>query len=323
MLSLFIAGCIYSLSHIFLSFYIPFARSFMPSGIRDHLANMGEHSLKKFTPTMGGIVFIIPLIAFVLFYSHSIKAHFIIIATLSSLLVGFYDDYRKIKYKNGISAQLKFFLQATGSLIASTYWYTFDTITPSTIECGFCSLQLGIFYIAWAAFVIMAASHAVNLTDGLDGLATSHAIIVLLFFSFVTAIKQMGMISELNNYALYMIASCAAFFVYNRYPAKIFMGDVGALGLGAFIGSLFLMARIECTLVFLGWFFVCETLSVIIQCFWWKIYRKRLFLCAPIHHHFEKKGYHEKKIVEVSSIISMILGIIFSIIFYYFQNNMQ
>lgn len=293
------------ISFLFLYCYIPFARKYIQSGTRDHLVNIGEHAKKTFTPTMGGFVFLVPLCALLFFHMHNPKAIFIVIATLTSLLVGAYDDYRKIFYKKGISAFCKFSLQALGALLATVYWYYNDSGIDTALHLGFFDLQIGIFYILWATFVIVGTSHAVNLTDGLDGLATTQAIITL---SGCVALS-LGCFGdvEIAMYAYYMLAACLVFLYFNRYPAKVIMGDVGALALGAYVACLFLSLHSEFYLVALGLFFVIETLSVIIQYVWWKLYKKRFFLCAPIHHHFEKKGWKEKNIVLAAICFSIIV----------------
>lgn len=293
--------------------FIYFMKNRVYAGPRDFLA-VGEHAQKGKTPTMGGFVFIFPVIALLFFHSHDPKAVFIALATLSSMLVGAYDDYEKIKKKSGISATSKFLLQATGAFIASVFWYLTDSTIVSTLNMGAFTLPLGIFYTIWTTFVIMSTSHAVNLTDGLDGLACSQVCITLTGYAFV-ALSCFAFPSACL-YALYLIAATLGFYAYNRYPALIFMGDIGALGLGSYIAALFLILHAEWLLLIMGAAFVIETLSVIWQYIWWKRFKQRFFLIAPLHHHFEKKGWHEKKIVKIAALFSALLTLTASAFMY-------
>ena len=290
-------------SLIFLRIFIHYAKRYFPAGVRDDLT-MGEHQTKGKTPSMGGIIFLIPVLWLYIFHKHQPEAWFIIIATTTSALVGLWDDLFKIFKKKGLSVKNKFCLQATGAALAALYFYNYSF--SNTISFGFFSLKIGFLWVLWATLVIIATSHAVNLTDGLDGLAGIHSLTTLAGFFAIACYcaPTQGLI--VSWYAAYLMVALVIFLCYNRYPAKIIMGDVGALSLGAYIASLFLLLHWEISLLFLGSFFVFETLSVIVQYIAYRYFKKRIFLCAPFHHHLEKKGYHETTIVNYSAIISIV-----------------
>lgn len=278
---------------------------------------MGEHSLKKSTPSMGGFIFFPPLFYGLFFFYFDPKVLTVCLAGIFFGLIGFIDDWIKINKKKGLSASNKFFLHSLFAIIISIYWY--NQTDSTTLNLFFLKIDLGIFYILWTSFVMIATSHAVNITDGLDGLAIFHSILVLVFGFMLSNLfyysSYLYFIS--NNSILYLysmiIISLSFFGFCNFYPARIFMGDTGALCLGGIISTLFIIFQMELMLPVVGIFFVIETLSVIIQYIYFKKYKTRFFLCAPLHHHFEKKKWHEVQIVSYSLMGVMLFYILLSI----------
>ena len=283
------------------------------SGSSREFLNMGSHDQKKNTPSMGGIAFLligISLPFIFKFYSQEafINSIFLSIASVGSGLVGWLDDYNKIKYKKGISAKLKFSLQALVALIASVFLYYNSNF--HYLNLGLIKIDLNIFYILWIMLIIISTSHAVNIVDGIDGLAASSFIISLLGFLIISWNSTQFMLS------LSIMATVSKFLSFNKHPAKIIMGDVGALFLGGFLSSLFILQKIEILLIFGGLIFVLDTLSVILQIISIKYFKKRLFSFSPIHHAFEKNGYSEKKIVLLFVSVN-IIGQLLMFLFYY------
>ena len=230
-------------------------------------------------------------------------------------LLGFVDDYYKIKLKNssGINAKIKFLGQLIISLITilALFYYT-DHESISNLYFPFFKnfvLHLGLFFIPFGIFVIIGSSNAVNLTDGLDGLATVPVMLVALSFALICylvgnaifsnylQIQYVSNVGELSIFCGSIVGSCLGFLWYNAPPAKIFMGDTGSLSLGGSIASVAIIVKHEIVLAIVGGLFVLETVSVIIQVISFKLTGKRVFMMAPIHHHFEKKGWAESTIV--------------------------
>ena len=284
------------------------------------------HKQKSKTPTMGGVVFLIASLIALLF---TIKFHFYsFIAVMTIILfmfIGLIDDKAKIMGNDnqaGLSPKQKFILQwAFSFLIAgSLYFYGFDT----HLYIPFYKKELfdmGILAIPFWALVIVATSNSVNLTDGLDGLATVPSIFA--FFSLAVILYLMGNIKfaeylflphfnvgELVILATTLIGALIGFLWFNAHPAEIFMGDSGSLTIGALIGVLAIFAKSEFLLIFIGFIFLIESLSVILQVGSFKLRGKRIFKMAPIHHHFELVGWAENKIIVRFWIISFITNLI-------------
>jgi phospho-N-acetylmuramoyl-pentapeptide-transferase len=290
-----------------------------------------DHIIKKSgTPTMGGLMILIGIIVSTLLWADLTNIYiWIVLFVCASLgLLGFLDDYLKIKYKNssGINAKFKFFWQFTISLIAIlvlVYFTDHENILELYIPF-FKNLiiNLGLFFIPFGIFVIIGSSNAVNLTDGLDGLATVPVMLVALSFSLICylvgntifsnylQIQYIPNVGELSVFCGSIVGSCLGFLWYNAPPAKIFMGDTGSLSLGGSIASVAIIAKHEIVLAIIGGLFVLETASVIIQVVSFKLTGKRVFKMAPIHHHFEKKGWAESTVVIRFWIISIILALI-------------
>ena len=290
-----------------------------------------DHIIKKSgTPTMGGLMILIGIIVSTLLWADLSNTYiWIVLFVCTSLgLLGFLDDYLKIKYKNssGINAKFKFFWQFTISLIAIlvlVYYTDHENILELYIPF-FKNLiiNLGLFFIPFGIFIIIGSSNAVNLTDGLDGLATVPVMLVALSFSLICylvgntifsnylQIQYIPNVGELSVFCGSIVGSCLGFLWYNAPPAKIFMGDTGSLSLGGSIASVAIIAKHEIVLAIIGGLFVLETASVIIQVVSFKLTGKRVFKMAPIHHHFEKKGWAESTVVIRFWIISIILALI-------------
>ena len=270
-----------------------------------------SHQKKAGTPTMGGIIFFISVAATILIMGPSFTDPKMIIlySFLAFGFIGFLDDMLKIIHKDnlGLKAGQKMILLLIFSVALAVYGYKnigTDILIP--LGSGF-KLNLGLLYIPFVIIYYAAVTNAVNLTDGIDGLATSVTIIVLTFFTIV-AFK-----TGQKDVAIFSIALCGAllgFLKYNAFPAKIFMGDTGSLALSGAVGTIALMLKMELWVVIVGLMYVVETLSVIIQVTSFKMTGKRVFKMAPIHHHFEQCGWSEVKIVTIFSLVTAVLCII-------------
>ncbi len=310
-------------SFIFGNWFIRVSQKFFRSKAREWTPD--THLVKNDTPTMGGLFMIGVFLINALLWANlaNIGVWLFIWCVVSFGAIGFFDDYLKIKQRKGISSSLKFRLQLLASLLTVGGWYWF--LAPPTSLCipfikSFTPELLWLI-IPWGMFVLIGTSNAVNLTDGLDGLATgplianfgSFALICYLaghkHFSSYLYIPYAGS-AEIAILATALVGTLLGFLWYNSYPAQIFMGDVGSLPLGASLGFAALMARQEFLLAITGGIFVMETLSVIIQVASYRLWGKRVFRMAPIHHHFELMGWQETKITVRFWIISMILAVL-------------
>ena len=291
----------------------------------------GEHIIKKIgTPTMGGLVILIGIIMSVVMWSDlsNIYVLFLLYILITFGLLGVLDDYKKIKSNNssGVSFKFKLFTQIILSLIGIsflTYHLEYQELTylyfPFFKDLF---INLGWFFIPFSIFVIVGASNAVNLTDGLDGLATVPVILVAACFAFISYVAgniifsnylDINYIQGTGEVAIFcgaIIGSCLGFLWFNAPPAKIFMGDTGSLSLGGSLGAIGIITKHEIVLAITGGLFVLEAFSVIVQVVSYKLTGKRVFKMAPIHHHFEKKGWAESTIVIRFWIISIILALV-------------
>ena len=290
-----------------------------------------DHIIKKVgTPTMGGILILIGILLSTLLWA-DLKNPYIwvlLFVATSFGLLGATDDYLKIKYNNstGISSLTKIIFQIILSLIAIFLLLKYgDTQHLKNLYFPFFKnlvLHLGLFFIPFSIFIIAGSSNAVNLTDGLDGLATVPVMLVALSFTLICYVVgntvfaeylKIPYISNVGEVAIFcgsMVGSCLGFLWYNAPPAKIFMGDTGSLSQGGSLGAVSIISKHEIVLGIIGGLFVLETVSVIIQVISFKLTGKRVFMMAPLHHHFEKKGWAESTIVIRFWIISIILAII-------------
>jgi phospho-N-acetylmuramoyl-pentapeptide-transferase len=287
-----------------------------------------DHQGKAGTPTMGGLLILVSLTASVLLWANlTVRSIWIVLGlTVGYGVLGFLDDYRKVRQRHsaGIKARTKLFWQSALALVVAVLIYTdpsfdqelavpfFKTFTP----------HLGWVYVPLAALVIVAASNAVNLTDGLDGLAIGPIMIAAGTFLLLAyaaghaviadylAIKFVPGSEQLAIFCGALVGGGLGFLWFNTYPAQLFMGDVGALALGGALGAIAIVIRQEILLAVVGGIFVMETLSVMIQVASFKLTGRRVFRMAPIHHHFEQIGWPEQKIVVRFWIISIILALV-------------
>ena len=290
-----------------------------------------SHLAKAGTPTMGGIIILFCFIISILIWGdwHNSFLWIVITTALIFGAIGFADDYLKIKHQSsdGLSSKQKYVAQSLGAVIIGI-WLVNNTHQPISTELLIpffkdWSLPLGAFgLVIFSYFVIVGSSNAVNLTDGLDGLAIMPVILIS------GALAIFAYIGGNHNFAAYLnmpfmpgtgevFVICAAlmgagfgFLWFNTYPAEIFMGDVGSLSLGAILAVIAIIVRQEILLFIMGGVFVAETLSVIIQVGWYKRTKTRVFLMAPLHHHFEKKGLSEPKIIVRFWMVTLILVLI-------------
>jgi len=290
-----------------------------------------DHIIKKVgTPTMGGVLILIGILFGTLLWADlsNVNIWVLLMVATSFGLLGAVDDYLKIKHKNsrGISSKMKFISQIILALIAvlilikygnsyhleNLYFPFFKNLT----------LHLGMFFIPFYIFIIVGSSNAVNLTDGLDGLATVPVMLVALSFTLICYIVgntvfseylQIPYIPNVGEASIFcgsIVGSCLGFLWFNAPPAKIFMGDTGSLSLGGSLGAVSIITKHEIVLAIIGGLFVLETVSVIIQVLSFKLTGKRVFMMAPLHHHFEKKGWAESTVVIRFWIIAIILALV-------------
>lgn len=317
------------------------------------------HEKKKDTPTMGGILILFSMLVSLLFWM-DLKSPFTLILFVTTLwlgLIGGYDDYLKLKFKNskGLRGKKKIFWQLLLAALIALYtlspwvaekihfgsWFLPPVATKgATLSAYMCQyyapffkdpifvLKGGLLVLAFlfTLFIVIGSSNAVNLTDGLDGLAAGCVIMVALTLGLVGFLSNNSEIAKYLNilyiegcgevaiYLFTMIGACLGFLWYNGYPAQVFMGDTGSLALGGILGVSAVLLRRELLLGLVGGIFVAEALSVILQVGSYKLRdKKRIFLCAPLHHHFEYKGWPETKVVLrfwLISLILMVLGVI-------------
>lgn len=272
-----------------------------------------SHFKKAGTPTMGGVIFIISVtvVMFVMRYKLSDEGMIILYSMIAFGFIGFLDDMLKIIHKDnlGLRAWQKMVLLLLFSVAIAYYSYT--TLGSSIIIPFFgIDINLGLLYIPAVVIYYAAATNAVNLTDGLDGLASTITVIVLIFFSIAAFNSDVQDKYQIQVFALALVGALLGFLRYNAYPAKVFMGDTGSLALGGAVASIALFLKNPLILVIVGGIYVFETLSVIIQVVSFKTRGKRVFKMAPVHHHFEQLGWSETKVVTVFSIITVILCII-------------
>jgi len=308
--------------------FITLVRDFQ---IRQYIRTEGpaSHQEKSGTPTMGGILIILAALFSTLMWVDLSEPSIwlTLFCGLSLGTLGFQDDYLKIRrrHNQGLTARQKLLAQFVIGLLTGTFLYVsrdFDTVLYMPVLKGL-NLDLGLFYIPFAALVICGASNAVNLTDGLDGLAAGPVIIATLTyivfvycaghsrFANYLQISYVPGAGEVTVLLAAVAGSVLGFLWHNTYPAEIFMGDVGSLSLGGFLGIAALIAKQELILIVVGGLFVLEAMSVIIQVGYFRLTGgRRVFRMAPLHHHFELKGWAEPKIIVRFWIIAIILAMI-------------
>ena len=305
----------------------PFINYFSRKQIHNPIREDGpeDHIIKKIgTPTMGGVLILIGLFSGILLWSDLNNPFnwFLIFIVASFGMLGAYDDIKKIKGKSsaGISSKTKIFTQIILALIGIlilTYLAKPDDLMNLYIPF----FKNIIINLGWF-FVIVGSSNAVNLTDGLDGLATVPVILVAACFAFISyvtgnivfaqylQIPYIEGVGEVSVFCGAIIGSCLGFLWFNAPPAKIFMGDTGSLALGGSLGAISIITKHEIVLAITGGLFVFEAVSVIVQVLSYKLTGRRIFKMAPIHHHFEKKGWHESTVVIRFWIIAIILAML-------------
>ena len=289
-----------------------------------------SHLSKSGTPTMGGLLILAAIITSVLLWADLTNKY--VLVTLSVVvgygIIGFVDDYRKVVRKDakGLIARWKYFWQSVIALGVAFYLSSTATMTEETslLVPFFKDVmpQLGLMYLVMVYFALVGTSNAVNLTDGLDGLAIVPTILVagaFAIFAYVTGninfagylnIPHIPMTSELVIVCTAIVGAGLGFLWFNTYPAQVFMGDVGSLALGGTLGILAVLVRQELVLVIMGGVFVMETVSVILQVGSYKLRGQRIFRMAPIHHHYELKGWPEPRVIVRFWIISLILVLV-------------
>ena len=306
---------------------VPFVISFIArmKARQTILHYVEAHKSKDGTPTMGGIIFIVAIVLIsCLFFSKDNKLAVVTLAVMCSFgLLGFLDDYIKIKHHQNLG--LRPYQKALGqlgiSIIITLFAYNSNLIGSQVIIPFFdMELNFSIWYMPFTIFVLLAITNSVNLTDGLDGLAGWTSFIYLAIFSILllniyNQSMEIGesakLVNEQRNLLVVIFASLGAilgFLVFNSNPAKIFMGDVGSLSLGGLLASVSIFSRFVLLMPIIGIVFVISVVSVILQVLHYKRTKKRIFLMAPYHHHLEKKGIKEQKIVAYYSILTLVVG---------------
>lgn len=285
------------------------------------------HLVKSGTPTMGGALILLSVCSSALLWGDLRNPYLwvVVFTTLGFGTIGWVDDYRKVVEKNprGLPARWKYLWQSVVGLAAAITLFVIAEVPASTqLFVPFfkdVAIDLGIFFIVLSYFVLVGSSNAVNLTDGLDGLAIMPTVMVaaaLGVFAYVSGNSVMADYlfmpfipgtGELIVFCAAMVGAGLGFLWFNTYPAQVFMGDVGALALGAALGVVAIIVRAEIVFFVMGGIFVVETLSVIIQVASFKMTQKRVFRMAPLHHHFELKGWAEPKVIVRFWIITLIL----------------
>lgn len=289
-----------------------------------------SHLSKAGTPTMGGALILVAIAISTLLWGNLENRYVwaVLLTTLAFGAIGFYDDYKKLVLKDsrGISAKAKYFWQSVFAMAAAVFLYTTATTPADTqLIVPFFKdviVDLGLMFIVLTYFVLVGSSNAVNLTDGLDGLAILPTVMVagaLGVFAYVTGhvgfADYLGIpyIEGVGEVVIFCATICGAglgFLWFNTYPAQVFMGDVGALALGAALGIVAVVVRQELVLLIMGGVFVMETVSVILQVVSYKLTGRRIFRMAPLHHHFELKGWPEPRVIVRFWIITVILVLV-------------
>ncbi|NLZ38645.1 MAG: phospho-N-acetylmuramoyl-pentapeptide-transferase [Firmicutes bacterium] len=302
-LTAFLVGIV--LAPFFISFVrrLALGQQIREEGPRKHLKKAG-------TPTMGGIIFLTAFAPAVwLFAPKSPELYLVIFLMLGNGLIGFIDDFLKVVRKQslGLRARDKLLGQFIVVILFYLGWRTLGQTTVLTVPFTNYTIDLGILYLPFLLFFILGYTNAVNLTDGVDGLAGGTAVLALLAYLFI-AVQQQNM--SLAQFAAAMLGAVFAFLVFNLHPAKVFMGDVGSLALGAVLAGLAILTKTELYLLIIGGVFVVETLSVIIQVIVFQSTGKRVFRMSPLHHHYELGGYSEWRVVTGFWTLGFILAVI-------------
>ncbi|HEX2501972.1 MAG TPA: phospho-N-acetylmuramoyl-pentapeptide-transferase [Methylomirabilota bacterium] len=287
-----------------------------------------RHQAKAGTPTMGGLLIVGSLVVSVLLWGNLQNRYVwvVLLVTIALAAIGFYDDWRKLRTRRALKIREKFLAQLAVGLLVGLYLYRFpaDGVTtqlsvPFTKEWV---PDLGAWYILFAALIVVGASNAVNLTDGLDGLAMGPVIVAALAFGVIAYVTGNVRLSEylyilkvrgageLTVFCGAMMGAGIGFLWFNSHPAEVFMGDVGSLALGGAIGTLAILSKAELLLPFIGGLFVVEAGSVILQVASFRLTGRRIFRMAPLHHHFELMGWPENKVVIRFWILAVLMALL-------------
>ncbi|OOZ41849.1 phospho-N-acetylmuramoyl-pentapeptide-transferase [Solemya pervernicosa gill symbiont] len=302
--------------------YHQIGQAIRDDGPQSHLAKAG-------TPTMGGALIIVAIALSTLLWADLSNRYVwtVLLVTIAFGAIGWVDDYRKVVERNpkGLSAKAKYFWQSVVALGVAIYLYKTASPVETQLILPFVksvTIELGVGFVVLTYFVIVGTSNAVNLTDGLDGLAILPTVMVagaLAIYAYVTGhanfsgylgLPYVRGVGEVVVFCGAMVGAGLGFLWFNAYPAQVFMGDVGALALGAALGLLAVLVRQELVLFIMGGVFVVETVSVILQVTSFKLTGRRIFRMAPLHHHFEEKGWPETRVVVRFWIITVILVLI-------------
>ncbi len=284
------------------------------------LSYVDNHKAKAGTPTMGGISIVLALFTALIYTAHDDRiAYIIVIVTLGYALIGFIDDFIKVKYKDnkGLTPIQKTIFQILLAVIVSVYAY-YDPNVGSAVYAPFApkALELGRFAPVYYIFIFAAFTNSVNLTDGLDGLAASVTATNALFVCAIMGIAMFAGVlsgSAVSDMMILCAALCGclcAFLCYNTHPAKIFMGDTGSMALGGFLACVAIFNKMSLSMLLIGIMYIASSLSVIIQVISFKTRGKRVFLMSPLHHHFERKGVFEGKIAVIYTLVTFVCGIV-------------
>ena len=278
------------------------------------------HKSKAGTPTMGGLIFIIPCLITTLLLlltdkmAYSVNLFIIIFVMLSYSMIGFLDDYISLKNNTnkGLTQGQKLFLQFIVALVFYILFRNFGN-GDSVLRITFFNFEwrLDWFYGLFILFLLVGTSNAVNLTDGLDGLSGGLSAIAFLAYGLIAwGSYWINGYQDIGVFCFILVGCIMGFLVYNSHPAKVFMGDTGSLSLGATLATIAILTSHEFSLAVIGGVFVIETLSVIVQIFSVVVFKKRVFLMTPIHHHFERLGWNESDIVKLFWIVGFILSLV-------------
>lgn len=300
--------------------------------IKQSIRSVGPatHLSKAGTPTMGGVLILLAMVVSTLLWADLTNRYILLLLGVTLLFgaVGWVDDYRKVIQKNsvGLPARWKYFWQSLIGIAAALFLFQAATVPEQTqLLLPFfknISINLGLLFIPLVYFVIVGTSNAVNLTDGLDGLAIMSTVMVggaLGIFAYVVGhagfsnyllIPHIKGVGEVLVFCAAIVGAGLGFLWFNAYPAQVFMGDVGALALGAALGTIAVIVRQEIVLFIMGGVFVLETVSVILQVSYYKLTKRRIFRMAPLHHHYELKGWPEPRVIVRFWIITLVLVLV-------------
>lgn len=283
---------------------------------------VGEnHKKKEGTPTMGGFIFILPTLLATFFLLLTGKMNYtsnlgiVLVVFIGYAILGFLDDYLSIKRHNneGLTEFQKLFGQIVIALIFFFMYMKNGGQTALIVGTLGIHIEMGWVYGLFILFLLVGASNAVNLTDGLDGLAGGLSAIAFIAFSLISMVVGF---QDMGIFTFILVGSLLGYLIYNTFPAKVIMGDTGSLALGGVMAAIAILTHREVTLAVVAGVFIIETLSVILQVIWLTVFKKKLFLMSPIHHHFEKLGWEERDIVKLFWTVGLVLamgGIFFGV----------